>query len=31
MNCIDWDQAADELENDYSSFDFDGEEYLMRD
>lgn len=31
VNCIDWDQAADELENDYSSFYFDGEEYLMRD
>lgn len=31
MNCIDWDQAANELENDYSSFYFDGEEYLMMD
>ena len=31
MNCIDWDQAANELEDDYSSVDFDGEEYLMRD
>lgn len=30
FTCIDWEQAAKELEQDYSSFDFDGEEYLAR-
>jgi len=28
--CIDWDQAAEELEADYMAVDFDGVEYLMR-
>ena len=30
LNCIDWEQAAKELEVDYMSVDFDGEEFLMR-
>lgn len=29
-NCIDWDQAARELEMDYTSVAFDGVEYLIR-
>lgn len=29
-NCIDWDQAAEELKVDYMSVDFDGVEYWMR-
>ena len=29
-DCIDWEKAASELEMDYTSLDFDGEEYLMR-
>lgn len=28
--CIDWERAARELEADYSSFSFDGREYLIR-
>ena len=28
--CIDWEQAARELEQDYTSLDFDGVEYLIR-
>lgn len=28
--CIDWDQAADELKEDYTSVDFDGVEYWIR-
>ena len=28
--CIDWDQAARELEHDYFTVDFDGVEYLIR-
>ncbi len=28
--CIDWEEAADELEQDYTSVDFDGVEYLIR-
>lgn len=28
--CIDWDQAADELKQDYSMIDFDGVEYWIR-
>ena len=30
FNCIDWDQAADELRQDYSEVDFQGETYLFR-
>ncbi len=30
LNCIDWEQAARELQMDYSSVDYDGEEYLIR-
>lgn len=30
LTCIDWDQAARELEMDYFSVDFDGVEYLIR-
>lgn len=30
LNCIDWKQAARELEQDYSEVDFDGTEYLYR-
>ena len=29
-NCIDWERAADELQQDYTSVDYDGEEYLIR-
>ncbi|MCK9521149.1 MAG: hypothetical protein M0R74_19320 [Dehalococcoidia bacterium] len=29
--CIDWDQAAEELKQDYSSVDFEGETYYYRD
>ena len=29
-NCIDWERAASELQNDYSSVDFDGVEYWIR-
>jgi hypothetical protein len=29
-NCIDWEQAADELKQDYTSVDFDGVEYWVR-
>jgi hypothetical protein len=29
-NCIDWEQAASELQQDYSSIDFDGETYWTR-
>jgi len=28
--CIDWEQAANELKNDYSCIDFDGVEYWIR-
>lgn len=28
--CIDWEQAAEELKQDYSNVDFDGVEYLYR-
>lgn len=28
--CIDWEKAADELKQDYSSIDFDGETYWIR-
>lgn len=27
-NCIDWDKAAERMEGDYSTIDFDGEEYM---
>ena len=30
-NCIDWRQAASQLQNDYSSVEFDGETYWYRD
>lgn len=30
LTCIDWEQAARELEQDYMSVDFDGVEYLLR-
>ena len=29
-NCIDWDQAARELEQDYTRVDFDGVDFLVR-
>jgi len=29
LNCLDWDQAADELKQDYASVDFDGEEFWI--
>ncbi len=29
LNCIDWEQAATELQYDYSSVDFDGAEYWV--
>ena len=29
-NCIDWEQAASELEMDYTSIDFDGVDYWIR-
>lgn len=31
FTCIDWDQAAHELQGDYSSLDFDGVTYYVRD
>lgn len=31
LNCIDWEQAASELAQDYSSIDFAGESYYVRD
>ncbi len=31
FNCIDWDRAADELQLDYSSLDWQGESYLYQD
>lgn len=30
LNCIDWEQAAKELEANYMTVDFDGEEFLIR-
>lgn len=30
MNCIDWEQAANELKHDYSEVDFAGVSYLVR-
>lgn len=30
MNCIDWEQAARELQHDYTSVDFDGVTYRVR-
>ncbi len=30
FSCIDWEQAANELRQDYTSIDFDGETYLTR-
>jgi len=30
MTCIDWEQAADALKQDYTSVDFDGETYWIR-
>lgn len=30
LNCIDWDQAADELKQDYTEVDFDGVAYFVR-
>ena len=30
LNCIDWEQAARELQVDYTTVDFDGVDYLMR-
>jgi hypothetical protein len=30
LDCIDWDQAADALKQDYTSVDFDGEEFWIR-
>ena len=30
FTCIDWDQAAEELKQDYTSVDFDGVEYFIR-
>jgi vacuolar-type H+-ATPase subunit I/STV1 len=30
MNCIDWSRAADLLQQDYTSLDFDGEKYWIR-
>lgn len=29
-NCIDWEEAADQLKQDYTSVDFDGVEYWIR-
>ena len=31
FNCIDWSKAAENLQNDYSSVEFDGETYWYRD
>jgi len=30
LDCIDWDQAADALKQDYTSVDFDGKEFWIR-
>ena len=30
FNCIDWDEAADALKQDYTEVDFDGETYFIR-
>ena len=30
LDCIDWEQAADELRQDYSSIEIDGEDYYYR-
>jgi hypothetical protein len=30
LNCIDWKEAADQLKQDYSTIDFDGETYYIR-
>jgi hypothetical protein len=30
LNCIDWEKAADELQQDYISVEFDGETYWIR-
>ena len=30
LNCIDWDEAADELQSDYSEIEFDGISYFLR-
>ena len=30
FNCIDWEKAAEELQQDYMSIDFDGVTYWMR-
>lgn len=30
LNCIDWDEAARQLQQDYTSVTFDGEEYWIR-
>lgn len=30
FNCIDWDHAADQLKQDYTSIDFDGQTYYVR-
>jgi chromosome segregation ATPase len=30
VNCIDWKQAAEQLQQDYSSVDFDGQDYWIR-
>ncbi len=30
LNCIDWEEAADQLKQDYFSVDFDGVEYWIR-
>jgi hypothetical protein len=30
LNCIDWEEAVDELQQDYTSVEFDGETYWIR-
>jgi len=30
MKCIDWERAAKELRYDYTTVNFDGEDYLIR-
>lgn len=30
FNCIDWDEAAEQLKNNYTAIDFDGETYWIR-